>query len=123
MIKAPNPTDFTTQASLFDTSVKSIRTLEIKNLRAEIEAARNAKDALPKITTSNFGSNIVTIAKKSDLKARVNKESDPAFALAKENVDAISNNAILLEGLLHALWGVDTGNKQAVTVGLFRAFL
>jgi hypothetical protein len=123
MIKAPNPTDFTTQASLFDTRVKSIRTLEIKNLRAEIEAARNAKDALPKITISNFGSNILNIAKKSDLKARVNKESDAAFALAKENVDAISNDPVLLEGLLHALWGKDNNNKQAVTAGLFRAFL
>ena len=123
MIKASNPTDFTTQASLFDTSVKSIRTLEIKKLRDKIDADKTAKDALPKIHTPNFGSNIVTIAKKSELKARVNKETDPAFAPAKENVDVISGDPILLEGLLHALWGKENNNKQAVTAGLFRAFL
>lgn len=116
---------FNEEVASFNKSLEDIRNNKIKTLQLEIEKLKEDADKLPLVDSTRF--DIPNFTKKTELINYFTKNSNP-FQGVNTNVDPawiedIAKDNKRLTGLLHAIWGQENNNSQAVVRGLNMAIL
>lgn len=116
---------FDEDVAAFNKSLEDIHNNKIKTLQLEIEKLKEDADKLPLVDSTRF--DIPNFTKKTELINYFTKNSNP-FQGVNTNIDPawiedIAKDNKRLTGLLHAIWGQENNNSQAVVRGLNMAIL
>lgn len=117
--------DFAKEVDTFNQTLQDIHNNKIKTLQLEIEKLKEDADKLPLVDSTRF--DIPNFTKKTELINYFTKNSNP-FQGVNTNIDPawiedIAKDNKRLTGLLHAIWGQENNNSQAVVRGLNMAIL